>query len=119
MVDAATGQKLGAFKRKGWTSLIRDSWLVMDPYDREVGQIVEDSSMLALVRRVFEGAAMFIPQKFHMDLGGATVATFQQNFNPFVKKLTVDFSPDYGNRLDRRLGLAAAILMSAIEGRQR
>jgi hypothetical protein len=119
VVDAQTRQKLGALKRKGWSSLVRDSWLVMDPYDREVGQIVEDSTMLALVRRVFEGAAMFMPQKFHMDLGGATVATFQQNFNPFVKKLMVDFSPDVTNGLDKRLGLAAAILMSAIEGRQR
>jgi hypothetical protein len=51
-------------------------------------------------------------------MGGATVATYQQNFNPFVKKLTIDFTMDPQGRLDRRLGLAAAALLSAIEGRQ-
>ena len=51
-------------------------------------------------------------------VGGATVATFQQNYNPFVRKLMVDFTMDPYGRLDRRLGLAAATLLSAIEGRQ-
>src|SRR6478672_8111123 len=32
VVDAVTRQKLGALKRKGWSSLVRDSWLVMDAY---------------------------------------------------------------------------------------
>jgi hypothetical protein len=46
------------------------------------------------------------------------VCTFQQNFNPFVRKLTVDFTGDTQGRLDKRLGLAAGILLAAIEGRQ-
>ena len=65
-----------------------------------------------------EAAAMFLPQKYHAQVGGAEVATFQQNMNPFVKKLTLDFSMDPPGRLDRRLGLAAGILLSAIEVRQ-
>lgn len=47
-----------------------------------------------------------------------TVCVFQENFNPFVMKIAVDFVPDTMNLLDRRLGLAAAILLCAIEGRQ-
>src|SRR4029077_2269197 len=35
-------QKVGALKRKGWTSILRDSWIVMDPQDREIGKIQED-----------------------------------------------------------------------------
>jgi hypothetical protein len=35
-----------------------------------------------------------------------------------VKKIAIDFRHDTGGRLDRRLGLAAAVLMCAIEGRQ-
>jgi hypothetical protein len=45
------------------------------------------------------------------------VVTFRQNFNPFVKKLAVRFT-DGEHVLDRRLGLAAAVLLLAIEGRQ-
>jgi uncharacterized protein YxjI len=119
VVDTPTGKKIGAFRRKGLKSLIRDEWVIMDAYDREVGRILEDSTTLAVIRRFVEAAAMFLPQKFHAELAGAgLVARFQQNYNPFVRKLTVDFSPDAGGRFDRRLGLAAGILLSAIEGRQ-
>jgi uncharacterized protein YxjI len=118
VVDPRNGAKIGSLKRKGWKSMLRDEWLIMDAQDQEIGVIQEDSTALALVRRFIDMASMLLPQKYHIDVGGTTVATFQQNFNPFVKKLTLDFSPDTQNRLDRRLGLAAATLLSAIEGRQ-
>jgi uncharacterized protein YxjI len=118
VMDPRTGEKVGALKRKGWKSMLRDEWVIMDAQDQEIGTILEDSTALALIRRFVEAAAMLLPQKYHVDVGGTTVATFQQNFNPFVKKLTMDFSLDPQNRLDRRLGLAAATLLSAIEGRQ-
>jgi hypothetical protein len=46
------------------------------------------------------------------------VLTFQQNFNPFLAKIDLDFSSDVNGLLDRRLGIAAAILLCAIEGKQ-
>ena len=118
VVDSRSRGKVGALKRKGLKSMLRDEWIVMDAFDREIGLIQEDSTALALIRRFVDAAAMFLPQKYHVDVGGQPAATFQQNMNPFVKKLTVDFSPDAQGRLDRRLGLAAAALLSAIEGRQ-
>jgi len=41
-----------------------------------------------------------------------------QAFNPFIQWFTVDFSPDFEKILDRKLGIAAVILLLAIEGRQ-
>ena len=118
VVDAVSRQKLGAFKRKGWKSLVRDEWVILDAHDNEAGRIREDSTGLALLRRAIDAGGV-LPQKFHAELQGAgLVARFQQNFNPFVRKLKVDFSPDTAGRFDRRLGLAAAILLVAIEGRQ-
>ena len=118
VVDSPSGGKVGALRRKGLKSMLRDEWLVLDPYDREIGLIQEDSTALALIRRFVDAASMFLPQKFNADVGGQPAATFQQNMNPFVKKLTVDFSQDPQGRFDRRLGLAAAALISAVEGRQ-
>jgi hypothetical protein len=46
------------------------------------------------------------------------VADFKQRFNLFSYQLDVDFSMDTTRQLDRRLGVAAAILLAAIEGRQ-
>jgi hypothetical protein len=118
VIDAQARQKVGALKRKGWSSLVRDEWILMDAQDQPIGTIREDSMAAALVRRFVEAAALFLPEKFHAEVYGQNVCTFQQNYNPFVKKLTVEFSGDINGIFDRRLGLAAAVLLSAIEGRQ-
>jgi hypothetical protein len=47
------------------------------------------------------------------------VAFFKQTFNPLIAKINLDFSPDTGGVLDRRLGIAGAVLLCAIEGKQR
>lgn len=115
VTDSTTGQTVGALRRKGMRSLLRDEWLFLDTTDREVGLIREDSLGKALLRRFLTN---LVPQSFEAEMAGHKVATFRQNFNPFVLKLTVDFTPDQTRALDRRLGLAAAILLCAIEGRQ-
>lgn len=119
VVDPQQRVKVGALRRKGLKSMIRDEWLILDPKDRELGLIQEDSTALALIRRFVEAAAMFLPQKYNVTIGGREVATFKQNFNPFVYKLMVDLTPDTNNLFDRRLALAASLLMAAIEGKQR
>ena len=110
--------KVGALRRKALKSFIRDEWTILDPHDREVGLIQEDSTGLAIIRRVIDLASIFIPQKYVVTIQGRQVATFQQNFNPFVYKLVVDLSGDQAGLLDRRIALAGAILMAAIEGKQ-
>lgn len=116
--DTTTGERVGALRRKGLKSFLRDEWLVLDPSGQEIGKIVEDSQVKALVRRFIDAAAYFMPQKYHVEMAGQTVATYQQNFNPFVHRIVIDFTPDRANAYDPRLGLAAAVLLCAIEGRQ-
>ncbi len=113
--DPATNEKVGALKRKGFKSMLRDEWIFMDVGDNEIGSIKEDSMILSLVRRFVMN---LVPQSFEGTIGGVKVCNFKQNFNPFVTKINIDFTPDTGNRLDRRLGMAAAVLLCAIEGRQ-
>lgn len=113
--DPTTQTAVGALKRKGMKSIIKDEWLIMDTQDRERGRIKEDSTMLAVIRRFLTN---LIPQKYLGTLDGETVCLFKQNFNPFVMKIQLDFSMDPKKLLDRRLGIAAAVLLCAIEGRQ-
>ena len=115
VVDPSTKEKVGVLKRKGLKSLFKDEWIFMNAQDKEIGFIREDSVLLALVRRLFTN---LIPQKYYGEISGRPVCTFKQNFNPFVMKIRLDFSPDRNNLLDRRLGIAAAVLLCAIEGRQ-
>ncbi|MFD2334120.1 hypothetical protein ACFSR7_33135 [Cohnella sp. GCM10020058] len=116
VVDSTTGENLGSFRRKGVKStLLKDEWAILDPSEREIGLIKEDSAIFALLRRYLTN---LIPQKFHVEMDGVPIALFKQDFNPFVGKLKLDFSHDTDNRLDRRLGLAAAVLLIVIEGQQ-
>jgi hypothetical protein len=81
-----------------------------------IGQLFEDSLAQALLRRLLLG--MFLPQNYDLTLGGERVADLRQRFNLFRYELDLDFSMDSARRLDRRLGLAAGILLAAIEGKQ-
>ena len=113
--DPRSNLKVGAFKRKGMKSLIKDEWIIMDAENREIGLIQEDSMLLALIRRILTN---LIPQKYHGLVNGQQVCLFKQNFNPFVTKIQLDYSMDAQGLLDRRLGIAGAILLCAIEGKQ-
>jgi len=116
--DPVANETVGALKRKGLKSMLKDEWLFLDAQGQEVGKITEDSMLKALVRRTTELASVLMPQAYHAEWQGQPVATFKQNLNPFVKKISIDFTPDTNNLLDPRLGLAAAVLLCAIEGKQ-
>jgi len=114
VVDSASGEKVGALRRKGMASIIRDEWSVLDENDLEIGLIREDSAWLAVVRRyVFN----IIPQTFHLvDNDGYQLAEFRTHFNPFIHRLTVTIDEEC--QLHSYLVLAAGVLLVAIEGRQ-
>jgi uncharacterized protein YxjI len=116
--DAVTGERIGSLKRAGFKSMLRDEWLIFNSDGNELGKIKEDSILKALVRRFIDILALFMPQKFHVEVNGETICTMQQTFNPFIMRLVVDFTPDINNQLDPRLGLAATVLLCAIEGKQ-
>ena len=108
-------QKLGSLKREGFRSMLRDEWSILDVQGRTIGTIQEDSMLLAVLRRFLSN---LVPQTFDIVVDGVQVGEFKQHFNPFVAKFDIDFSMDHDQRLDRRMGIAAVILLLAIEGRQ-
>ena len=112
--DATTGQTVGAVARKGLKSLFKDEWKFLNQAGMEIGRLTEKSALSALSSRILN----LIPQKYVIQSSdGREVAQIQQRFNPFVLK--------YGMRvtapeppIDRRLLIAAGIMLAAIEGRQ-
>ena len=114
IVDTRVGETAGTARRKGWSSIVRDSWELLDASGSPVATIQEDSMMMAMLRRLF---ANFVPQNFSVaDASGREHAEFRQVFNPFIYKLTVSLARD--STIDPRLILGAAVLIAAIEGRQ-
>ena len=118
VVDSQSGQLVGALRRKALKSIMRDEWLFLDAHDREMGTILEDSALLATIRRIIDFATYFLPQSYHASLDNRPVAVYKQTRNPVLIKIMVDFTPDMAHVLDRRLGIAAAVLLCAIEGKQ-
>ena len=116
VVDATTNEKVGVLRRKGWRSLLRDEWEVLDSNDQLRGMLFEDSVGLALLRRLLLGS--LLPQNYDLTLGETRVADLRQIFNPFRYELTLDFNMDPTRTLDRRIGIAAGILLATIEGKQ-
>ena len=117
VVDGATGQKIGVLRRKGWASMVRDEWEVLDPGDQPVGLLFEDSMGRAILRRFLLGS--LLPQDYDMTIGETRVADLKQKFTFFGYEMGLDFSMDTAGRLDRRLGIAAAALLAIIEGKQK
>ncbi len=114
VLDAQARTKVGALRRRGFASILRDSWELLDASDSVLGTVKEDSHGMALLRRFLSN---LIPQRFHVETSdGRRVAAFRQRWNPFLFSLEVEV--EGGTSVDRRLVFAAAVLISAIEGRQ-
>lgn len=109
VVDARQGVKVGAARRKGMRSILKDSWEILDADDRVIDRLDEDSTGMALARRFLSN---LIPQTFVLEGG----AVFKQRFNPIIYRLDVDV--DDHATVDRRLVFGVAVLLAAIEGRQ-
>jgi uncharacterized protein YxjI len=116
VIDCAANEKAGVLRRKGFRSLLQDEWEILDSQDIKIGVLREDNMTRALLRRLLLGA--FLPQDYDIVIGESRVADLRQRFNLFRYEMDLDFSMDTVRRLDRRLGIAAAILLGIIEGRQ-
>ena len=116
VVDATVNQHIGTLRRKGMESMFRDEWQILNPAGEIIGLLFEDSMGLAMLRRLFLGT--LLPQNYDIKVGQNVVADLKQRFNLFRYELDLDFSMDTANILDRRLGIAAAILLAAVEKRQ-
>jgi uncharacterized protein YxjI len=116
VIDSQSGSLVGVLRRKGLRSLVRDEWQVLDTAQQHLGILQEDNLTRALLRRFLLGN--WLPQDYDLLVGNSRVADFKQRFNLFRYELDLDFRMDTNQLFDRRLGIAAAILLGTIEGRQ-
>jgi hypothetical protein len=116
VIDQTNGMKVGALRRKGWSSIMRDTWEILDPIDQVIGIVQEDSPGRALLRRFLLGS--LLPQRYEVIQTGERIAAqYIQRFHFFRYELDIDFSMALDG-FDRRLGLATGILLAIIEGKQ-
>lgn len=116
VVDSLEGRLVGTLRRRGFRSIVRDQWEVLGPGDQPLGTLIEDSQGRALLRRLLLGS--LLPQDYDLLINERRVMDLKQRFHLFRYELDLDFSFDTGRQLDHRLGIAAGILLAAVEGKQ-
>lgn len=92
VIDPTTKEKIAAVMRK-----LGVGWRLLDPHGREIGFAERVGDSL--------GSATY-----QVDVGGVRVATFVWSY-VLVPELLVDFSEDVNHLLDRRLGIAQALIL--------
>ena len=109
VTDAQTGELLGAVRKKGLKSIVRDKFIILDQTGDEVGYAEEQGA--SLLRRFLP----FLTSKHAIFVGGDQVAYIKQRFRFFTKEFDVDVQP---SSLDPRFVLAVALLALIAEARR-
>jgi len=108
VTDIASGAKIGGI-HADWKHWFEDAWRIVNAAGGTVGLLREKSAGRGLLHELTDGA---FPQIIFIMVDDQPVAELRQKSVLAGHHLLVDFSPDTTTKLDRRLGLAAAILVA-------
>ena len=119
-VTAPDGERIGVLGKVFGKSLLRSTWAIMDANEQELAIAKERSQFWAIVRRVIDAVPYgdFVPIVFHFRIDRG-----EQHLGDFTRALgmrdryTLDLSGDPGRTIDRRLGIALAIALDALQSR--
>ena len=124
-VTAADGTTVGYIQKVFGKSLLRSTYKLYDSTEREVAEVTEQSLAVALIRRIvgfipyIENFANWlpIPYNFVFLRDGAQLGTHRRVLFKLVDTYTIDMSGDPQRSIDRRLVLALAVGMDALQAR--
>lgn len=108
VTDPATGEKIGGI-HADWKHWFEDGWRIVDAAGGTVGLLREKSAGRGLLHELTDGT---LPQIVYIMMDDQPVAELKQKSVMVGHHLLVDFSLDTSSKLDRRLGLAAAIMVA-------
>ena len=123
-VTDATGQPVGQLQKVFGRSLVRSTWRLYDAAGNEVGWARERSLLVALFRRLvglvpFIGDfADWLPIPYHFDYfaGDEPIGGLERILG-VRDRYRLDVSGDAERRIDRRMVLALAVGMDALQAR--
>ena len=119
-VTTPEGEKIGVLGKVFGKSLLRSTWSIMDANEQELAIAKERSQFWAIVRRVIDAVPYgdFVPIVFHFRIDRG-----EQHLGDFTRALgmrdryTLDLANDQEGTIDRRLGIALAIALDALQSR--
>jgi uncharacterized protein YxjI len=124
-VTAADGSKIGEIQKDFGTSLLRSTYRLYDATGTEVATATEANLVVALFRRLvgfvpyLNNVADWLPIPYHFVFrrDGAELGSHRRHLWKIRDVYTIDMSGDSGRTVDRRLILAIAVGMDALQAR--
>ena len=124
-VTSGTGEKIGAIQKVFGRSLLRSTFRVNDAAGHEIAIATESSLPVALFRRLvgfvpyLGNFADFLPIPYHFVFlrGDQELGSHKRQLWKLRDVYTIDMSGDPERTIDRRLVLALAVGMDALQAR--
>jgi uncharacterized protein YxjI len=124
-VTGPEGEKIGEIQKVFGASLLRSTFTLFDAAGNEVARVRERSLPVALFRRLIgfipyvESVADWlpIPYDFEFRRGEEVLGIHRRRRWKWRDVYDIDLTPDSGRTIDRRLVLAAAVGMDALQAR--
>ncbi len=119
-VTTPTGERIGVLEKVFARSLLRSTWRMLGPAEEELAVAEERSVPLALLRRVIDLVPYgeLIPIVFHFNIrrGDEPLGELTRAWG-LRDRYTLDLSGELERTIDRRLGIALAIALDALQSR--
>jgi uncharacterized protein YxjI len=119
-VTDAMGMPIGSLEHVLGKSFIRSTWRVRDAEGTEIATAQERSLPMAIARRVVDfvpyGEWVPIPYNFELLSDGQAIGHMTRKFQ-LRDTYVLDLSGDQERRIDRRLGIALAVGLDALQNR--
>jgi uncharacterized protein YxjI len=124
-VTAPDGSKIGEIQKAFGKSLLRSSYSIFDAEGKEVASATEKNLTVALLRRLtgfipyVDDVSNWLPIPYHFvfSRNGTELGIHRRHLWKFTDIYTIDLSGDPDRTLDRRLVLAIAVAMDALQAR--
>jgi uncharacterized protein YxjI len=121
--DVLVGDEpVGVLRHKFLESLYRSTWHIGGPDEREVGIARESSTAIGILRRAIDfvpyvGGFVPIPYNFEIVVDGEVVGRMNRKFARVRDQYVLDLSGDRDRRIDRRVAVALAVGLDALQNR--
>jgi uncharacterized protein YxjI len=119
-VTTPAGERIGILEKVFGISLVRSTWKVLDPHEQQIALAQEKSVPVAVLRRLIDfvpyGELVPLVFQFTIQMDGREIGELRRPIG-LRDRYTLTLGGDPGRRLDRRVAIALAVALDALQSR--
>jgi hypothetical protein len=119
-VTTPAGERIGILEKVFGISLVRSTWKVLDPHEQQIALAQEKSVPVAVLRRLIDfvpyGELVPLVFQFTIQMDGREIGELRGPVAP-RDRYTLTLRGDPDRRLDRRVAIALAVALDALQSR--